>query len=121
MCNSNTTEATKKKISSPPNYPSTSKHYLHGPRIAYPAELAPLPPKLKKIKEEDRVYECQSEFIHLWTTHLESLTDNEPTKLDYFNYCKTIVDSFPELKGGFKNNFVSILFIFRKISEHSLG
>ncbi|XP_043465977.1 uncharacterized protein LOC122500894 isoform X2 [Leptopilina heterotoma] len=88
--------------------PSSSKSkgpIFQTPRVNYPAELPSLPTHLKKIKADDKVYESQAPFIFLWSTHLESLTDCMPTKIELFNYCKTIVDSFPELKGGEKNDF----------------
>ncbi|XP_043465979.1 uncharacterized protein LOC122500895 isoform X2 [Leptopilina heterotoma] len=88
--------------------PSTSKskgHSFQTPHVNYPAKLPSLPPQLLKIKENDDVFEFQWEFISFWSTHLQLITNNDPTSTEYDNYCKTIVETFPELKGGNKNNF----------------
>lgn len=96
--------------------PSTSKRRSMN-RVGYPAELPPLTFNLKKLKEENKVYERQSESILFWSTHLEAVTDGQPSKSDYFNYSKTIVQTFPKLIGGMKNNFVSIFFIVFMVYE----
>ncbi|XP_051168718.1 uncharacterized protein LOC127286359 [Leptopilina boulardi] len=88
-----------------PSISKPKRRSFQTPRVNYPADLPPLPQKLQQIKDKNKVYECQLQFIFLRSTHLESLTDGWPTKTEYFNYCKTIVDFFPELKGGTKNNF----------------
>lgn len=80
--------------------------------VGYPAILPPLTANLQKLKEEDKVYENQADFISFWSSYLEVITDGHPTKADYFNYCKTIIETFPEMKGGQKSDFVSIIFIY---------
>lgn len=36
---------------------------------------------------------------------MKTITDGNQIKFDYYNYCKTTVDTFPEIKGGIKNTF----------------
>lgn len=70
------------------------------PRVPNPAPLPKLTEELKGYKKNDEVYQKQGKFIAFWASHLESLTDGKPTPTDYANYASTIVQTFPELKGG---------------------
>lgn len=84
---------------------SSAMSNLRRTYIPYPARLPPLTLELSKYVSTIGIYEKQSAFITFWSTHLENATDGRPTSSDYTNYARTIVETYPELKGG-KNDFV---------------
>ncbi|XP_036151089.1 uncharacterized protein LOC105840437 isoform X2 [Monomorium pharaonis] len=86
------------KSSSIKNRPSGARS------IPYPAALPELTLDLVKILETVSVFEGMRSFIHFWTSHLLSVTNNNPTKQDYQNFSMSIVDTYPILKGGKDGN-----------------
>lgn len=82
-----------------------SKNIRQG--LTYPVKLPKLTPDLQNMLDKFGIIEKQDHFIAFWKMHLCSSTNGEPSKTDYDNYARTIVDSYPILKGG-KDGYVSI-------------
>ena len=89
-CISNKREPKKKKITTVP----------------YPAVLPKLNSTLLKYYNDGKVLENSQSFVYEWGTHLLEVTNGEPTSKDCENFARTVVDTYPELKGG-KTPFVS--------------
>lgn len=83
--------------------------------IRYPTRLPELDPKLKEFVRLNLVYEKQLHFIRHWGKDLKARTNDKPTKKDYYNYALTVVETYPDLKGG-KDGCVCIFdFIVHKL------
>ena len=80
----------KKEIIKPPKKPC----------IPYPTHLPKLTDELQQIIRNGMFYKKQASFISFWAANLAFRTGGTPTKTDYHNYALTIVDSYPDLKGG---------------------
>ncbi|XP_074108770.1 uncharacterized protein LOC141533669 [Cotesia typhae] len=81
--------------------PSTSKISQHEQKsISANSPLPSLTLDLQKKLTEDGVLKAQKYFINFWASYLWEVTNAKPTKFDYYNLATSIVQAYPELKGG---------------------
>lgn len=73
--------------------------------------LPPLPSHLETKVKTLGAIAVQNSLIQFWSSHLLDVTNDKPTKTDYFNIASSIIESFPDLRGG-KNGHVRVSFFY---------
>ncbi|KMQ83827.1 tyrosine recombinase [Lasius niger] len=62
--------------------------------------LPPLPSHLETKVKTLGAIAVQNSLIQFWSSHLLDVTNDKPTKTDYFNIASSIIESFADLRGG---------------------
>lgn len=75
--------------------------------IKFPAKLPTLTPYLLKWWEDKGLEAVNKALIQFWSRDLENRT-GKPSKEDYTNYAKSLVEKYPTLKDRSPDGLVSI-------------